>query len=188
MLLFWSFSKRVCIFVLTMGKWSKFCMLYTDTIKKCPLFIYVNLLKTNVDFFIQLFCFKKCDYVTMLCAKTKFIRCSFTATTTPQAPVLKLRKSHNQYLACLTTAAHLLFQWMDQLSTRCIPVFTKSLIFLAKLESHRPIPNGCLIPNNPTYFMSQVMRKRVLCHMRTTKAQISLRIRAVWSAPLLFTA
>ena len=33
---------------------------------------------------------------------------------------------------------------------------------------------------------SQVMRKRVLCHMRTTKAQICLRICAVWSAPLLF--
>ena len=30
--------------------------------------------------------------------------------------------------------------------------------------------------------------KRVLCHMRTTKAQISLRIRAVWSAPLFFAA
>ena len=30
--------------------------------------------------------------------------------------------------------------------------------------------------------------KTCLCHMRTTKAQISLRIRAVWSAPLLFTA
>ena len=28
-------------------------------------------------------------------------------------------------------------------------------------------------------YMGQVMRKRVLCHMRTTKAQISLRIRAV---------
>ena len=27
-----------------------------------------------------------------------------------------------------------------------------------------------------------------LCHMQTTKAQISLRIRAVWSAPLLFAA
>ena len=27
--------------------------------------------------------------------------------------------------------------------------------------------------------MGQVMRKRVLCHMRTTKAQISLRMRAV---------
>ena len=27
-----------------------------------------------------------------------------------------------------------------------------------------------------------------LCHMRTTKLQISLRIRAVWSSPLLFTA
>ena len=29
--------------------------------------------------------------------------------------------------------------------------------------------------------------KTCLCHMRTTKAQISLHIRAVWSAPLLFT-
>ena len=35
--------------------------------------------------------------------------------------------------------------------------------------------------------MSQAMRERVLFHMRT-KAQISLRIRAVWSAPLLFAA
>ena len=32
------------------------------------------------------------------------------------------------------------------------------------------------------------MRKTCLCHMRTTKAQISLRIRAVWSVPLLFAA
>ena len=29
------------------------------------------------------------------------------------------------------------------------------------------------------------MRKSPLCHMRTTKAQIGLRIRAVWSAPLI---
>ena len=28
-------------------------------------------------------------------------------------------------------------------------------------------------------YMGHVMRKRVLCHMRTTKVQISLRIRAV---------
>ena len=28
----------------------------------------------------------------------------------------------------------------------------------------------------------------ILCHTRTTKVQISLRIRAVWSAPLLFAA
>ena len=34
--------------------------------------------------------------------------------------------------------------------------------------------------------LSRAMRKSVLCHMRTTKAQISLRIRAVWSAPLFF--
>ena len=31
--------------------------------------------------------------------------------------------------------------------------------------------------------MGQVERKRVLCHIRTTNAQISLHIRAVWSAP-----
>ena len=37
-------------------------------------------------------------------------------------------------------------------------------------------------------YMDQVMRKCVLWHMRTTKVQISLRIRAVWSAPLLFAA
>ena len=36
--------------------------------------------------------------------------------------------------------------------------------------------------------VSRAMRKCVLCHMRTTKAQVSLRISAVWSAPLLFAA
>ena len=36
--------------------------------------------------------------------------------------------------------------------------------------------------------MSQAMRKCVLRHMQTTKVQIRLRIRAVWSAPLLFAA
>ena len=36
--------------------------------------------------------------------------------------------------------------------------------------------------------MSRAMRKCVLCHLGTTKAQISLRIRVVWSAPLSFTA
>ena len=37
-------------------------------------------------------------------------------------------------------------------------------------------------------YVGQVMRKCVLCYMRTTKVQISLRIHAVWSAPLLFAA
>ena len=41
---------------------------------------------------------------------------------------------------------------------------------------------------NVSLYMSQAMRKCVLCHMRTTEAQISLRILAVWSAPLLFAA
>ena len=38
------------------------------------------------------------------------------------------------------------------------------------------------------YTMGQVMRKCVFWHMRTTKMQISLRIRAAWSAPLLLAA
>ena len=38
------------------------------------------------------------------------------------------------------------------------------------------------------FYMDQVMRKCVLWHMQTTKVQISLRIGAVRSAPLLFAA
>ena len=36
--------------------------------------------------------------------------------------------------------------------------------------------------------LGHVMRKPVLCYMRTTKMQISLPIHAVWSASLLFVA
>ena len=52
---------------------------------------------------------------------------------------------------------------------------------------------------NDTYYVTRTLgqliliheprrEKTCLCHMRTTKAQISLRIRVVWSAPLLFAA
>ena len=41
---------------------------------------------------------------TMLCTKNKFVRWTITATTTPQAQVSKLRKSHNQYSAWLPVA------------------------------------------------------------------------------------
>ena len=37
---------------------------------------------------------------------------------------------------------------------------------------------------NCLYHMGQIMQIYVLCHVRTTKVQISLRIRTVWSAPL----
>ena len=39
-----------------------------------------------------------------------------------------------------------------------------------------------------TKSMSHVMRKPVVCHMPTTKAQINLPIHAVYSVPLLFAA
>ena len=44
--------------------------------------------------------------------------------------------------------------------------------------------NRYTIASDYLHYMGQVMRKRVLCHIPTTKAQISLRIRAVCSAPL----
>ena len=63
-------------------------------------------------------------------APKKIIRYSFTTTITPQAPVPKFRKSHNQYLAYLpfafTTAAHAcLTEW-----TSCWIVMNTS-VFLA---------------------------------------------------------
>ena len=60
---------------------------------------------------------------------------------------------------------------------------------VCNFQSSRSIlPRPPIINYKILMHMSQAMRKCVLCHMRTTKAQISLRIRVVWSAPLLFTA
>ena len=44
------------------------------------------------------------------------------------------------------------------------------------------------VNTDDNYIIEPRHEKTCLCHMRTTKAQISLRIRAVWSAPLLFAA
>ena len=90
--------------------------------------MWIYSIGNECTFFVQLFCFKKCDYLTIICAKKKFIRYSFTATTTPQVPVPKLRKSHKQYRAylpfALTIAAHPCLTertscWIV-MSTRCI--------------------------------------------------------------------
>ena len=43
-------------------------------------------------------------------------------------------------------------------------------------------------PTTVVYIDEPPHEKTCLCHMRTTKAQISLRICSVWSAPLLFAA
>ena len=63
---------------------------------------------------------------------------------------------------------------------------SQKLVNSAVCDSKVTVENVWFWWNN--YQLDQVMRKHVLCHMRTTKVQISLRIRAVWSAPLLFTA
>ena len=42
--------------------------------------------------------------------------------------------------------------------------------------------------NYQQHQLGQFRQKCVLCHMRTTTVQISLRIRADWSTPLLFAA
>ena len=76
------------------------------------------------SFLIQVFCFKVCDYLTMLCPKKKFICCSFTAMTTQQAPVPKLWKSHNQYLTCLPFA-------LTTVADPCLTEWTSYLIIMS---------------------------------------------------------
>ena len=61
--------------------------------------------------------------------------------------------------------------------------------WLVVLRLNVPVNNFSVMSGRSHRFLGNLpvlMRKCVLCHMRTTKAQISLRIRAVWSAPLLF--
>ena len=90
----------------------------------------------------------------------------------------------------------------QRLCFRCLDSNTSSFY----IQNFKPLPSFCgcsgqfestLVENPEDRISCDVarisigpgqVRKRVLCHMRTTKAQISLHIRAVWSAPLLFAA
>ena len=69
------------------------------------------------------------------------------------------------------------------MSYLCDP-FKKQLFYVIALLSGI---KSCTIHDIKIY-MSRAMRKPILCHIQTTKTQISLRICAVWSAPLLFAA
>ena len=65
--------------------------------------------------------------------------------------------------------------------------------YLFKVLSHKTFKSAIKknYNHNHSYtqlHMSRAMRKCILYHMQTTKAQISLHIHAVWSAPLLFAA
>ena len=59
-------------------------------------------------------------------------------------------------------------------------------IILSSLDAEDPNPRVQM--GNVASFLDHVMRRPVLCYMRTTKPQISLCIRAVWSASKLYTA
>ena len=64
------------------------------------------------------------------------------------------------------------------------------IIRVSKVSSFTHLLTNIIIHKRFKYwkYLNQAMRKCVFCHIWTTKAQISLRIRAVWSAPLLFAA
>ena len=64
-----------------------------------------------------------------------------------------------------------------KINSVCIVIYFNLDKAVSYQHGRRPLP-----------WLSRAMRKCVLCHMRTTKAQISLRIRAVGSAHLLFAA
>ena len=65
----------------------------------------------------------------------------------------------------------------------------QQLFFTVKLDATNSFPPN-MAEVRPIYLkMGDIMRKPIFfCHLWTTKAQISLRIHAVWSAPLLFAA
>ena len=90
------------------------------------------------------------------------------------------RKHHSWYL----NLGQLLSAIMASLDVKKISWYIWIKLFEPTSICHKSTPVTKLSLIN----MSRAMRKRVLCHMRTAKVQISLRIRAVWSAPLLFAA
>ena len=85
---------------------------------------------------------------------------------------LSLRWAHTHFVCFVML-------WFIYWVNRDIYVHTHHLLIM--LELFKPSVGGW---EN----LGQVMRKCVLYRMRTTKVQISLRICAVWSAPLLFAA
>ena len=80
---------------------------------------------------------------------------------------LNLRWAHMPFRWFCHDAAHMLMLEPCQLLNPCVSP-NRCLIKLTLLEPHHA--------------------KTCLCHMRTTIAQISLRIRAIWPTPLLFAA
>ena len=90
-----------------------------------------------------------------------------------------------------------LFVSDDHLLVNALPEGTK--LFTLKCTSNCVPSTGAMCFRKALYFLAmETLRsdnqkiiwatswENLLCHMRTTGAQISLRIRAVWSAPLLF--
>ena len=85
----------------------------------------------------------------------------------------------------------MLSSWNKAIIIIIIIIVVSHLFFLSIVFLIRQKKKICWISKNASvlgYQLSHVTRKSALRPMRTTKAQISLRIHAVWSAPLLFAA
>ena len=65
-------------------------------------------------------------------------------------------------------------------------VFFCFFFFSVKIDATNFVPSNTAEVWSIYLKMGHIMRKPVFCHMWTTKAQISLHIHVVWSAPLLF--
>ena len=79
--------------------------------------------------------------------------------------------------------------WTKNMSVRKIKICFLSFFFdISSLELYWTLLN---FSGKKFYWLIWIIFEpghQKMCLMRTTKAQISLRIRAVWSVPLLFTA
>ena len=90
-------------------------------------------------------------------------------------------------VSCLRLCKYTIADWPDWEHKQCAFHDWKNWFDLVEKTKQSTVQNLLYI-RLKTYYMNHAMRKCVLCHMRTTKTQISLRIRAVWSASLLFAA
>ena len=65
----------------------------------------------------------------------------------------------------------------------CMIQFSKTIPQFVRLYiSYKMVKSETKTLEDTLLYMGQILRKCVLCHMRTTKVQISLRFRAVLSA------
>ena len=75
---------------------------------------------------------------------------------------------------------------LNRIPLKMVYIYVKSWVDVWTSDNRQAPENLFCLQILEGFYMSRAMRKCILFNMPTTKAQISLHIRAVWSVPLLF--